>query len=196
MEPYNYDPIPTENTIRILTLHAGEPSDPLRGELKFADLALKSPYEAISYCWGDSIERDDMLINEKSLPLTKSLSLALRRFRNNNEPREIWVDQACINQKDVAERSAQVMFMNQIYKNATCVLVWLGEDTRGLANMGFQLIETLNDTLSQLDKDENLTDIHHQVVEMFPREVWQPLGHLFHLPWVFSSACLHTEAMY
>jgi hypothetical protein len=39
----------------------------------------------------------------------------------------LWVDALCINQKDRAERSAQVSIMDQIYEAATNVIVWLGQ---------------------------------------------------------------------
>ncbi|PHH89676.1 hypothetical protein CDD83_5529 [Cordyceps sp. RAO-2017] len=41
--------------------------------------------------------------------------------------RQLWVDAICINQDDLAEKSAQVRLMGQIYRSAECVVVWLGE---------------------------------------------------------------------
>lgn len=41
-----------------------------------------------------------------------------------------WVDAICINQDDLEERSAQVQIMPQIYSKASCVIVWLGDDSQ------------------------------------------------------------------
>ncbi|KAF7870193.1 uncharacterized protein EAF02_009383 [Botrytis sinoallii] len=39
-----------------------------------------------------------------------------------------WIDAICINQDDLDERSQQVLLMGSIYKNASRVTVWLGEE--------------------------------------------------------------------
>lgn len=44
--------------------------------------------------------------------------------------RFFWVDAICINQNDLEERSAQVQIMPQIYSKASCVIVWLGDDSQ------------------------------------------------------------------
>lgn len=41
-----------------------------------------------------------------------------------------WIDALCINQADLEERSAQVQIMPQIYTKASCVIVWLGDDSQ------------------------------------------------------------------
>ncbi len=41
--------------------------------------------------------------------------------------RYLWVDQICINQQDLGERSSQVRYMNYVYQQAATVCVWLGE---------------------------------------------------------------------
>ncbi|POS73835.1 hypothetical protein DHEL01_v207766 [Diaporthe helianthi] len=41
-----------------------------------------------------------------------------------------WIDALCINQADLDERSAQVQIMPQIYTKASCVIVWLGDDSQ------------------------------------------------------------------
>jgi hypothetical protein len=39
----------------------------------------------------------------------------------------LWIDQLCINQSDMNERSSQVQLMSSIYSTARIVLVWLGK---------------------------------------------------------------------
>lgn len=40
----------------------------------------------------------------------------------------LWIDALCINQDDNAERSSQVQFMRDIYRSATTVRIWFGEE--------------------------------------------------------------------
>ncbi|KAI9929628.1 hypothetical protein ASPWEDRAFT_172709 [Aspergillus wentii DTO 134E9] len=94
--------------------------------------------------WGADIERKD---NQGRTPLdcAKSQSTdecaSVARYLENPDPPlyaglsrgwiSFWIDAICINQKDVAERSAQVKIMSQIYTKAAQVIVWLGiEDER------------------------------------------------------------------
>ena len=41
--------------------------------------------------------------------------------------RVIWIDQLCINQADIVEKSSQVAMMPRIYKSCKEVILWLGE---------------------------------------------------------------------
>ncbi|KAH7147982.1 heterokaryon incompatibility protein-domain-containing protein [Fusarium sp. MPI-SDFR-AT-0072] len=60
-------------------------------------------------------------------PLTGTLlASALRALRYRHCKRLLWCDSICINQKDVAERSAQVQRMADLYQFARRVIVWLG----------------------------------------------------------------------
>jgi hypothetical protein len=68
-----------------------------------------------------------LLINDREFKVTRSLDQALRRIRRKWHRRALWVDQVCINQDDLAERSTQVLLMGRIYSSAQKVLSWLGE---------------------------------------------------------------------
>ena len=54
----------------------------------------------------------------------------------------LWVDALCINQQDIPERNDQVKKMCRIYSKASCVLIWLGAEskTSGLAVSTLELI--------------------------------------------------------
>jgi hypothetical protein len=100
--------------------HVGDPETPA--------------YEALSYTWGDPRVTDGIFLHshdsdprKQVLDLTENCVLALRRLRLPDKERLLWVDAICINQADVAERSAQVRIMHRIYKTASCVLIYLGE---------------------------------------------------------------------
>ncbi len=54
-----------------------------------------------------------------------------------------WIDGVCIDQSNPAERSEQVAFMGEIYREADRVVVWLGTD-EGNDRKTFEMIEDLN----------------------------------------------------
>jgi hypothetical protein len=56
----------------------------------------------------------------------------------------VWIDQICIDQKSLAERSAQVKLMGEIYTRAANVLVWLGADPSGLAPVAESFVQQIS----------------------------------------------------
>ncbi len=153
---YQYRSLQNNNSIRILTLNSGQQHDPLTGTLKAVSINHAGTYEAVSYVWADpgplnrvyEIQIRDDDDNEELLKLSGgSIFAALCQLRFPDRPRRIWADQCCINQKDPAERSQQLRFMNRIFQNAVHVLVWLGLDTKKEAMSAFGLVHELDMTL-------------------------------------------------
>jgi hypothetical protein len=68
--------------------------------------------------------------SEGTLAVTRNLFDGLHSAlgKGHCETNMLWVDQICINQDDVVEKSSQVTLMKDIYKQAHLVLVWLGND--------------------------------------------------------------------
>ncbi|KAF2686590.1 hypothetical protein K458DRAFT_280689, partial [Lentithecium fluviatile CBS 122367] len=66
--------------------------------------------------------------------VTTNLESGLRHLRYRFQPRILWIDALCINQRDMAEKERQVRMMGQLYKNAERVHVWLGtvDDTNAV----------------------------------------------------------------
>ncbi|KAF4338441.1 heterokaryon incompatibility het-6 [Fusarium beomiforme] len=134
--------------LRFLQLHPGCPEEPLIGSIihqRFAPEENSRPdFEALSYCWGDQSQPDSIpLVNFSSstdeeetlsfekqgcLDIGRNLAAALRALRHTTEKRILWCDPICINQKDTAERAAQVQRMHDVYRYATRVIVWLGAE--------------------------------------------------------------------
>ena len=211
MQKYQYDSLPEGNFIRMLTLFQGQRNDPLKGTLELFEvgppasvegvdspLASKS-YEPLSYVWGppppsDGDDHQIVVSTGKSLgvlQLTASLYAALKRLRFTDRDRCIWADQICINQRDLVERSQQVQFMNLIYKHASHVLVWLGQDEKGphgesVAESAFELVRTLDEKFRSQDGREKFHAEHFTEEDLVRQseELWIPLDHLTVLPWV------------
>ena len=85
------------------------------------------PYEALSYCWGDPNDTEPIVLSKSQFSATKNLASALRHLRLPDKQRLVWIDSICINQADNKERNHQVRQMQQIYRDADQVVVWLGE---------------------------------------------------------------------
>lgn len=135
---YEYRPLrPGPNNIRLLQILPGVGDAKvvcqvfqytLRNEKAFG------LYEALSYVWGDFKNPHEICIRNaedseyRSFTVTRNLYGALRRLRDSDLPRTLWIDAICINQADLQERALQVQIMARIYAYAVSVSVWLGEE--------------------------------------------------------------------
>jgi hypothetical protein len=107
----------------------------------------------------------------------------------------LWVDAICINQNNLMERSQQVNIMAEIYKAASCVMVWLGaeEDSTHLA---FELIEAL----ASVSPAERLKIVPHCVSGhsssvLLSFEHWRALARFFERAW-FNRAWIIQEVIF
>lgn len=116
-----------DNEFRLLILLPGDRSEPLRCDLSTSDLTNCQPYEALSYVWGSSTDTVEIKVAGQQLAITTSLEAILFRLRQQSEPRTLWIDQVCIDQSNLAEKTSQVQKMRLIYSRCKHVLVWLGE---------------------------------------------------------------------
>ncbi|KAI4679975.1 uncharacterized protein J4E88_005865 [Alternaria novae-zelandiae] len=140
-----YEPLPAGEFIRVLKLQPGDNNQDIDCSLEIVDIEQsKGSYEAISYVWGDPNDTVDVQCNGQRVPITVSLSDALRNFRHTSEPRVLWADALCINQEDKKEKGHQVKRMGEVYANAKRTLVWLGCDDQNIAKDAFALILEAN----------------------------------------------------
>ncbi|KAJ3533159.1 hypothetical protein NM208_g4422 [Fusarium decemcellulare] len=141
-EKYNYHQLKDAKEVRVLQLAAG--TDEIHFTLQTVNLDTAPKYEAISYCWGGQEKTKIVYCEGKTLQITNSLFTALRQLRQSDGPRALWADAVCINQDDNDEKSSQVKLMSDIYYKASQILIWLGEDTTGLAGVKGSIDEALN----------------------------------------------------
>lgn len=85
-----------------------------------------------------------------------SLYAALKRLRDRDRDRLLWIDQLCINQDDNKEKSVQVVLMTEIYENAQQTVVWLGEEDRDTEVLTEMVKELSVNPLRAVEDDTNL----------------------------------------
>jgi hypothetical protein len=91
--------------------------------------AAAPPYTAASYTWGDGEASEVIYLNGRAFHVRRNLWSCLYYLSLGAQYaawKYLWVDAICIDQTDDAERSAQVRLMDQTYRDAACVSVWLG----------------------------------------------------------------------
>jgi hypothetical protein len=137
---YRYRKLQYNDDIRLLEVYPAteDESGSLRGRIVHARLSDSPRFTALSYCWnsmgypGPADNRDPVidLGSEGTLAVTRNLfdGLYSALGKGHCETNLLWVDQICINQDDLVEKSSQVTLMKDIYKQAHLVLVWLGND--------------------------------------------------------------------
>ena len=161
--PYGYRSL-AESEIRLLVLLPGKDDDPVRCCLQHVSLPARPVYETISYCWGDPTITSTIECEGRTIQVTTNLHLALQHIRYEHDERVIWADAACINQRDLAERSAQVSMMGEIYTHSHQVVVWLGEEQEG-TSQSIDQVEKLNNFFLENEEgypnDPDRWDINH-----------------------------------
>jgi hypothetical protein len=125
-----HKPLPhASEYLRILTLHSGDVSKPIRCTLQIVSFRDKPSYDALSYTWGDASVTRPIEVDGIAIQVTTNLEGALRHLRHLDSDLVLWVDAVCINQSDMTEKSLQVAVMGQIYRECDQVRIWLGCDT-------------------------------------------------------------------
>ena len=150
-----YNPlVPQRRQIRLCTLLPGSFGDCLTCTLSTVSLNDRPDYHTLSYVWGAPVFDKELVVHDTlsetairgkasshnaggltaarslSVPvsilmITTSLDTALRGLRKTDEPRVLWIDAICIDQKNVDERSSQVSMMGDIYREAKECHIWL-----------------------------------------------------------------------
>lgn len=115
-----------KDQIRVLDLLPGKEEDEVECKVRVVTLGAEE-YEALSYVWGDLVGGKNIKVDGIEQSVTASLYTALRRLRDSDSKRCLWVDQLCINQWDKKEKMHQVNLMREIYKKCSRCLIWLGE---------------------------------------------------------------------
>ncbi|KAL7817776.1 HET domain-containing protein [Trichoderma gracile] len=133
-----------DGDIRVLTILPDEWAADIRCEISVASLNDKPQYAALSYVWGGPPQDGALHLNGRQQCIGRSLETALRYYRRAGWSMPLWADAICINQGDVAERSAQVSIMDCIYSDAATVFVVLGAGIDLAADDYFDSVKALD----------------------------------------------------
>ncbi|KAJ3469897.1 hypothetical protein MRS44_003962 [Fusarium solani] len=194
-------PLPSKDSIRLIEILPGTGNMPVAAQIHVTQLSYPQPYEALSYAWGHKEFLHKVTLDNENIPTTTNLFHALERIRLPDRPRLIWVDQLCINQSDDDEKRSQVQLMSRVYKTATRVLVWLGENDTSTPNAAFYLIcEVANFFFKSAKASFNSSDSLQPVpVPNVLPEVdsprWLLLQSLFELNWFWRVWVIQEIAL-
>lgn len=146
-----YQPLdPAHSEIRLLTLLPDTWDGNVRGSLHIASLDDSPKFEALSYVWGDLNITRRITVDHEPTQVTVNLEACLRRLRHVDEPRMLWVDALCINQRDVLEKNTQLSLMHRVYASASSVVVWLRENDNKNIEWALSWAETFIGKQSQM----------------------------------------------
>lgn len=156
------------------------------------------PYQAVSYVWGVG-KRDEplTLCDGTCILVTKSLATAINILSEHCSTGYLWIDQICINQEDLAERSKQVANMYAIYFGCEEVLIKLHDDFEKsqFSPASKDFLSTADD-ISQEDFNATLEKLRssnseeYYVVTYVSNDAW------FKRAWVFQEYVLPPRARF
>jgi hypothetical protein len=213
---FQYESLPTETSIRLLLIDY-EGSQPDANLIKLAfhivDLDNAPAFGALSYVWGDhrpalnqgfnkkrSQRCFEIICDGRKISVTYNLFCALRRLAAIKDGSSaqvgdsgIWIDQLCINQKNLPERNQQVAMMDRIYGQARTVTAWLGE-ADSHTNPALQLLEIFSET----PISEHLSADTTSLILETPSDQWLSLSSLLSRPyfkraWVVQEVALAKQ---
>lgn len=69
-----------------------------------------------------------MPVNDCLLKIMANLINAIRHLRDKEGKRTVWIDAVCINQRDMAERIRQVLYMGKVHSTVRQVVVEVGKE--------------------------------------------------------------------
>jgi hypothetical protein len=177
MAPYEYTPLNTNESMRILTILPVRDSSEVTCLLEPRLKHRECHYDALSYAWGGEKPTESIQILSQGhsfvVPIIPNLKAALQQLGHPERSVFLWVDAICINQEDKVEKSHQVPRMSEIYSEAENVRVWLGKEEENKSERALKFIRRILDfeNFDRLIADDRLV------------EDWAALLSLMKRPW-------------
>lgn len=190
---YEYSAL-SEGYFRLLTIISIDENEQVTCKLEDFLLDMAPEYMTLSYAWGNPLASSMIICNEKSLAITPHLHGAFYHLHALDSATKVWIDAVCINQADDAEKAVQTQRMNNVYRSAQKMMVWLGEGDNDSDN-ALSRIEDINKSLALILQDstpENITfieewlrndDLSLSDLPNIGDPVWPAFGQILSKPW-------------
>lgn len=207
---YQYQELPSRTAFRILELLPGNEDDQISFQLQNVDWNISTPYEAVSYAWGDAKSKAMSTCDGQDFMITNNLHDGLHAMRHGSQSRFLWADAICIDQSNSEERGRQVKHMGNIYRGAAKVLVWLGGDEDGQGRRAIMAMKEiaakcLGRTVEDLSDHEPNLRAEHELWDLLPEHIlqgldcdnedsWKAMSWFFSRPW-FSRLWVIQEVV-
>ncbi|KAL8750844.1 MAG: hypothetical protein Q9199_006815 [Rusavskia elegans] len=170
MADYKYTPLDEEaGEIRLLTLLPGRFNAPICITLETKILSIKKipKFTALSYAWGSDLDclnihvvakRGVQGVKSATLSVTRNLFEGLKHLRQKRRATVLWIDQLCVDQRNLEERAKQVLRMPDIYSLAKGVIVWLGPESAD-SNLAMKIFNDIGQDVT-VDWERKRLGIH------------------------------------
>lgn len=189
----------TISEIRVLILHQGSGDQGLRCTLKTVSLNDQPAFHALSYVWGSNTEGGHIKINGHVVRVTSNLATVLTQFCSHHydflqlHSIPLWIDALCINQANLEERTQQVLLMGRIYRQASRVLLWIGDgdesSDHAFDRMGDATFRAYCRELKTTTRVPTLDEIKVKIIiadNLEERRYWKRT-------WIFQEVVLATQ---
>jgi hypothetical protein len=192
---YQYNRLCDRNSIRLLSLKSSEIFDaPLVCHVFEVSLQNAPKYAALSYAWGSG--KASVLCNGLSINVTPNCAQAMRRIREDRvglSDINLWIDAICIDQGNtpeaLAEKTQQLLIMGDVYKSASRVIAWVGEED-ACSRRVYDFFASVGDAFRRDykgDTDKVLAWKKAESVAAKSLQVWplfkEDFGFFFQRPW-------------
>ncbi|KAH5216969.1 hypothetical protein HBH68_056640 [Parastagonospora nodorum] len=146
-------------------------------------------YTAVSYAWGDSLEKKPLMLEETIIMVATSLYDALESVRQKHQDVLVWIDALSIDQENEFERAKQVSLMGQIYSQAETVAVCLGPEADD-SPAAMKLLDKLASKTVSPQSIRSREDARGSaaLAALFKRQYWKRL-------WVVQEVFLASKKM-
>ncbi|KAG0644943.1 Heterokaryon incompatibility protein [Hyphodiscus hymeniophilus] len=166
---FAYDSTLVSNELRLLQPVAVN-NQFLRFKTRRVKRESRTPYTAVSYTWGNEDASEVIYLDNRRFyvrPNLWSCLFYIAQAARNAAWDYLWVDAICIDQTNGAERNSQVRLMDQTYRDAVCVSVWLG-----LATLPEDILRHLSTQMPIKRVESDGFDWFDSIVDLSNRPYW------------------------
>ncbi|KAI0594636.1 heterokaryon incompatibility protein-domain-containing protein [Biscogniauxia sp. FL1348] len=196
---------PYPHLVRLLRLIPSKEEGIITCQLQVKDINTnpRPVYHALSYTWGPTTEwevnngmTDDrkcpIICNGQELAITENLLNCLLQLEADSYyDKDLWIDAICVDQENHDERCQQISMMDDIYRSAERVVIWLGvadKFTQPASNLIRGFDDLAKEGLPDIEIENDALEHWFSVVSLFAR-TW------FTRAWVVQEILLARDTV-